>query len=185
MRALGLAFVCTALATVASGCGDPVNATPGSRTPPDPSSFATAYGVEPGTTLFASSEWGYAVTADGFGGFTLAMLGDTRYPNLEDRFFGSVYVDSTTTIANLGSCSGCQSPGATQVNAQRLDFDLFLLGAAQTDFTFKNAAGGGARVYMDLYVGGAHSGSWNIYFVNSDTGEKQPSTENPVAFTSP
>ena len=185
MRHLGLVGLLSLLTTVAVGCGEPVPHAPGARTPPDPSSFTRAYGVQPGTGLsFEGDDWGYVVTADGFGGFSLAMLGDPRYPTLQDRFFGSVYVGSST-VSDLGACGGCTAVTPTAVSATRLDFDALVLGVDQAGFTFKHNGGGGQPVYLDLYVDGSHFGGWKIHFVSSDTGQVAYAPENPLAVISP
>ncbi len=141
------------LAFLAAACGPAVDHTPGSRTPPPTSSFTTVYGIAPGAGLqFSGNEWGYAVTADGFGGFSLAMLGDPRYPTLQDRFFGSVYVEDTTTLSDFAG-----DAGQVVVSPQRIDFDLLLRGADQASFTVKNNSGAGGRLFFDAFVAGSHA----------------------------
>ena len=78
-----------------------------------------------------------------------------------------------------------QKAGQVVVSPQRIDFDLLLRGADQTSFTVKNNSGAGGRLYFDAYVAGSHAGSWDIFFVSSDTSQVAISPENPVSLVSP
>ena len=165
------------------GCPD-INPVVGVRTPPSPSSYSTQYGVKPGAGLsFEGAEWGYAVTADGTGGWTLSFVGN---PDLsQNRFFGTAYV-GTGTVGSVQACQTCQAAGTSSVSATRIDFDATLSGAALAGFTFvhdRNSASD--PIYLDLYVDGYQSGVWKIYFVSTDTNSVGTSPENPVALVSP
>ena len=168
----------------ASGCLVVDNSGNGLRTPPAPSTFTTQYGVEPGVGLsFEGDEWGYAVTADGGGGWTVSFVGN---PDLgSNRFFGSVYV-GTNTIGSIAACETCQAAGTSAISSTRIDFDATLSGAALAGFTFvHNSASTSEPIYLDLFVDGYQTGTWKTYFVSSDTQQVAASPENPVALVSP
>lgn len=143
------------------------------------------YGVKPNAGLeFAGTEWGYGVTADGTGGWVLSMLGDPT-GNFSDRFTGTVYT-TVGTIGQLATCETCQAAGVTAASSTQADFDVIVSGTGQAGFSFVRTGGASTDpVVFDLTVNGFHSGSWAIYFVNTDTNQVSTAPENPIQLVSP
>lgn len=150
-----------------------------------PSSFTAQYGVQPnaGLSFDDQTSWGFGVTANGGGGWTVSMLGNPDFG--ANQFFGSVYV-GTGTIGSLGPCQTCQATGTAAVSAKQVDFNATISGAGLGGFSFVHEGATTADpIYVDAFIDGFQTGAWKIYFVSSDTGTVVTAPENPIALVSP
>lgn len=149
-----------------------------------PVQTVNTYGVKPGGGLsFEGVEWGFGVTADGTGAWTISMVGNGDLG--EDRFTGSVYV-TKGTVGGTSACATCQASGVTTTSSTQIDFDVLISNAGLAGFNFThNRTSSADPIYLDAYINAGRVGTWRIYFVSSDTNQVVTAPENPVALVSP